>query len=142
MGRANWKAGADEPSDGFEPIPAGEYQLKIVTAVMGETKEKGYPMATVDFVVVNSLKYNDKSIKFHRVTFIPEGEPGNGMAKTFLKALGLPYKGENIVIDTDQWIGKVLTASVIIEPYQGKEYNKIKGVKAYEGAPIEEEIAF
>lgn len=137
MGTIQYDAGEEEVGDGFEPIPNGVYDLKIVEAEMGESK-KGYPMATVNFVVINDEKYADKSINFHRVVFMPNSNPGAWIAKAFLKAIGQPYKG-NIEIDTDAWVGKKVTASVYTDEYEGKKFNKIKNPRAITNGTSDDE---
>jgi hypothetical protein len=146
MARFKYNAGEEEVSDGFKPLPAGSYDLKITKAELGKSKD-GTPMATVDYEVINSLQYNGKTVKFHRVTFIPEGLSGAWIAKSFLKAIGEPYKGKQVDVDTDTWVGKIIRADVVIEPYQGKDYNKIASVHPFEGGLPEpttqdEEIPF
>lgn len=139
MGKATFKAGNDEPKEGFTLLPPGEYDLKIVEAQMGESKKSGLPQALVNFVVVNGLEHEGASLKFHYVTFIPEGQKGNGMAKTFLKALGQPYKGDAVVVDTDAWIGKVIHADVKVETYEGKQRNRLGfDISEYKGPEIKE----
>lgn len=142
MGRLSYSAGDKEVTDGFQLIPKGTYDLKVVEATLGESKA-GLPQATVNFVVVNS-EYADRPIKFYRVTFIPDDQKGAWIAKAFLKALGQPYKGK-VDVDTDVWIGKIVTADVGIEEYEGKEYNRVGNVRAYDGqqpSGKEEEIPF
>jgi len=147
MGRATFNAGEGEPTSGFPLLPPGEYDLKITEAQMGTSKKSGFPQAMVNFVVVNGLEHEGKPLKFHYVTFIPDGQKGNGMAKTFLKALGQPYKGAEVVVDSDAWIGKVIHADVGVENYEGKQKNKLGfNIKAYEGpeikSPVDEECPF
>lgn len=134
MGRATVNMGDKEVTGGFM-LPRGEYDLKIVEAVLGKSKN-GDPMATINYAVVNGLEHEGKSLKFQRVTFIQNDGIGAWIAKSFLKSLGLPYKGDNVNIDTDEWLGKVLHAKVGVREYEGKEYNEIKEFSAYEGPEI------
>ena len=145
MGRFMWDAGDEDVRDGFQPLTPGEYDLKITEAETG-TSKGGIPQATVNFVVVNSMENEGKAVRFHRVTFIPSDGKGAWIAKAFLKAIGQPYKGDKVVVDTAAWIGKIIHASVDVEDYNGKKYNKVNNVTAYDGPAIaeksDEEIPF
>ena len=137
MARISYNAGEEEVTDSFTPLPPGAYDLKIVEAEM-TTSKNGDPQAIVNFVVVNGLAHEGKSVKFHRVTFISDDRPGAGIAKAFLKSIGQPYKGQ-IDVDTDAWVGKVLAADISIDEYNGKKYNKVNYIRASNVKTIQEE---
>ena len=135
MVQVNWNAGDKDVSDGYPLLPDGEYDLKIVSVSMGKSKNDD-PQAIVDYVVVNGLEYQGRSLKFHRLTFIPNDGPGAWIAKSFLKAIGQPYKGKDVILETDAWLGKILHANVGTHEYNGRKFNKVKGVSSYAGPEI------
>lgn len=51
----------------------------------------------------------------HRLT-IDENFAGFFAVRLFLKAIGEPYKGKGLNIDTDNWIGREFTATVVHNP--------------------------
>ena len=111
-------------------VPAGKYNLRIVAATEKISK-KGDPMAVVDYEVMDGT-YAVRVIKFHYVVFFQDKtSPGAGMSKTFLKTIGLPYDGK-LTVDPAQWIGRCLTAKVVLEKGQdGTEYSRVKFVDEY-----------
>jgi hypothetical protein len=144
MGTINIDLGNDDVQTGFTLVPEGEYDLKIVSAEL-KTSKKGDPQALVDFTVINTLSYDGKVIRNHMVTFLPQERSGAWIAKTFLKSIDQPYIG-SVEINTEAWIGKIVTASVIQQEYEGKMYNRINNVRKYSGNQIvkqeEEELLF
>ena len=112
----------------FQPIPEGEYNLKI-TEVAPSLSKKGYPMVKVVFTVLDASGHGKRI--FHYVTFMPpkdsEGvtNKGAGMSVHFLKVIGQPYEGK-IKVDPFSWINSEVFAKVIVDEYEGKKNNKIK----------------
>ena len=135
----NYNAGEGEADSGGFLTTPGRYVLKITSYEEKETG-KGYPMIVVDVEVVSAHdpQNNDnigKDIKYHNVVFIPEGKPGVGFAKLFLKCIGEPYKGA-IKIIPEQWLNKTFVADVDLETYTDK-HNKEKEKNTI--TPIDEE---
>ena len=124
--------GIKENGNDFTPIPRGTYLLKIDKATdknkdgfLLESKN-GNTMVNVQFSVVNGPHAGRKL--FHNVVFMKDPEAkGAGMAIHFLKVIGEPWEDEFDVIP-ERWEGRKLSAYVVIENYQGKDGNKIKGV--------------
>ena len=112
-------------------VPAGRYNLRIVSADEKYSK-KGSPMVVVDYEVMDG-PYAGRLVKFHYVVFFKDKmAPGAGMAKTFLKTIGLPYEGQ-ITVDSSKWIGRCLVGKVAMEAGpDGKEYPRVKFVDKYE----------
>lgn len=112
-------------------VPAGRYNLRIVSAVEKVSK-KGSPMVVVDYEVMDG-PHSGRLVKFHYVVFFQDKmAPGAGMSKTFLKTIGLPYEGQ-ITVDPAKWIGRCLVGKVVMEAGQdGNEYPRVKSIDKYE----------
>lgn len=112
----------------FPVAPMGRYTLEIASA----TDEKnGNPLITKngDPYVSVRLKIADGTHKgvsiFHNVTFLPEGNPGYGMAIKWLKEIGEPWEGEFEVMP-EQWIGNKVEAMVkVVKDFKGNDKNEI-----------------
>jgi len=100
------------------PVPQGVYILKVVNVKLGNSREKGFPMPTVDFVIEGG-QFANRKILYHNVVFLPPSQKGAGIAKRFLKALGLPHEGV-VQVNPLKWLGLRLKARVFIEdrPYK------------------------
>lgn len=127
-----WTKGDPSPN---RPIPAGEYVLRIVDTTESVSKNSGRPQVIVHFRVHDG-QYKGRSIKYHRVTFIPEDCDGAGMAVHFLKCIGEPWENK-YEVNHMHWRGKLLKAKVIEEEYNGYVNNKIVFVN-----PVEDYDAF
>ena len=131
-----------EKRAGYTPIPAGDYLVKVISAVPGITK-KGDDKVTVGYEVFEG-EHKLKSIKNHTVTFFKDRKAkGAGMALDVLKALGQPWEG-SFEVDPLRWIGRIVWATLSIEEYikqdgtPGKS-NKIKWLNEYDGPNKAEE---
>jgi len=130
-----------EISTGFEPIPEGEYILRIIRAVAGETQNHDAKV-TVDFEVAGGGPNSGREIRFHTVAFLPKESKGAGMALHFLKTIGEPFEGK-FKWDERKWIGKELRAQVVIEPGlkdPKKLYNKVKSVMPKGEAAVDKDL--
>ena len=115
----------------FVLIPDGEYVLEILEVAHKKTRN-GDDMAVVDFVVPDGRR-----IRFHNVTFLPADRNGAGMAVHFLKCLGEPHEGK-VNVNLRNWIGKKLLGTVTSEQGKnGKWYNKVASVSAYQNVGTE-----
>lgn len=121
--------GIDNPTDKFQPVPKGEYLVKIISATE-KVASSGNNMVVVDFVILEG-PYAHRQIRFHNVVFLKAGEPGAFMSVHFRKCIGATYGGKDAV-DCQTWIGRTLKADVGIEPGYGARrnqlYNKIERV--------------
>lgn len=108
-------------------VPPGTYNLSIVKATEKFTK-KGDPMVVVDYEIVDG-DYIGKLIKNHCVVFFKDKEsPGAGMAKSFLKTIGLDNDG-NVTVDATKWIGRRVVGKVVNEEVTMEDKETGKPVK-------------
>ncbi len=124
---------------GFEPLPKGKYLLKIEQAAEGRSKNAD-PKVTVTFKVMDG-RYQGRRIRFHHVTFLPEGSEGAGIAIHFLKTIGEPYQGA-LNVEPQRWLGKYLWGHVDQKPdSNGNVWNVVRDVEPY-GEPVMEGSVF
>ncbi|MBI4395469.1 MAG: DUF669 domain-containing protein, partial [Elusimicrobia bacterium] len=123
-----YNANGVEPSGGGgQPIPEGDYHLRIMKTEAGTTRN-GDDKVTVDFKVVDGA-YVGRPINYHTVSFLPKESLGAGMTLHFLKCIGEPYQGE-FEWDESRWIARVIKAHVVIgDPdAKGRRWNKVDSV--------------
>lgn len=122
--------GVEMNAGGGEPFPEGDYHLRVKKVEPGTIKSganAGSPKVTVGFQVIGG-EYAGKEINFHTVSFLPKTAKGAGMALSFLKCIGEPYKGD-FAWDETRWVGRVCKAFVVIEPDEkGNRWNRVKWV--------------
>ncbi len=127
----NYNADGIEINTGsWEPMPEGDYTLKVISVEEKESKN-GDPMVQLDAAVVEPAKYKESEVR-HWVTFFKDkSNKGAGIAIQFLKLINQPWEGK-IEVSPKAWIGKRFRAHVTIETYlsskdnQEKKSNKIK----------------
>lgn len=108
-------------------IPEGWYNLRIVSAVEKVSK-KGDPMVVVDYEIMDGL-HAGRLIKFYYVVFFKDKKsPGAGMAKAFLKTIGLANDGA-VQVDPTKWIGRRVVGKVINEDVTMEDKETGKPVK-------------
>lgn len=133
----SYNAGKIDPSGSFFVIPRGKYELKITSALEGLTKNEDYKV-TIDVAVVGGDQDN-KTIRFHTVTFLPDDRPGAGMAIHFIHCIKQPcnckkcqQEGKavaDMVINPRDWEGKHFMADVEIEKdFKQRDRNVIKPI--------------
>lgn len=113
----------------FEPLPEGDYTLRITETKETKTKERGLPMVNVTLEVVGG-EYAKRKV-FHNVVFIPKGDPGDGISKHWLKVIGQTNDGRTMV-RPGTWVGALLSATLTIEKYEGKARNKVTDTRSIE----------
>lgn len=115
MSEHEYDATGQEPTEiGKYPVlPAGTYFLAVKEVGDGWTKNND-PRFDVQFEVINEPSYNG-ALVWSSYTLIPAGKSGAGIILHFLKCIGQPYQGQ-IKINTDNWIGKRISAKIVIEP--------------------------
>lgn len=120
----NYDGRGVNPSGGNRtPFPKGEYDLRIISAEAGYTKNNDQKV-TVNFKVADG-PYAGREIRYHTVTFLSKESAGAGMTLHFLKCIGEPFEGE-FAWDEARWVGRLLRANVGIEPdNQGREWNRV-----------------
>lgn len=137
----DYEAKEDELQPNYARLPEGEYSFQIDDVEPGTKKGTDTPQAAVYLKVIDNTQWSGNQLRYHTVTFPPDGEKGRGLALQFLKSIGQTYQGKFKIKPYD-WIGKKLKAYVIIDEYQGVKRNKIKmgTIKPYE--TTEEENPF
>jgi len=118
----------------FDPVPEGDYELGII-----DTEEK--VSQNMNQMVVAKLEIQHKDylgkLVWHNVTFLSKEKKGYGLALKFLKTIDEPWEGK-FKVNHENWRGKLFTAHVTIETYQGVARNKIAWLKSPEedGVPF------
>lgn len=115
-------SGVKETGD-FSPIPKGTYMVRIGKKELKKTA-KGYPMVSVTLTVEDGEHAGRKL--WNNVVFPPKDQPGAGMAKHWLHAIGQPFEGE-VTVDPEEWAGLV-KVDVEVGEYNGKPKNEIKNI--------------
>lgn len=125
----------------FEMPSAGEHMMQVVDWWADKSDEN---------LVIVKLEVSEepelgRSI-LHRVN-TDEKWKGFFTTRLFLKAIGEPYKGEGISIDSDRWVGKIFSCFIIHNKSEKNgniyanidTYNFDKKVEQFD-APKNEEI--
>ena len=107
----------------YQLVPEGERVLTI-TSVEEKTSKTGNQMVVVELTDMETAI----SMK-HHVVFIPEGKPGHGISKRFLKVITGECDGD-LEVDPLTWLGKRLKCTV---EHETSEYND----KTYTNARID-----
>jgi hypothetical protein len=116
----------------YSLMPDGKYRLTIKSVEQSVTK-KGYTMFTVVFEC-EEPDYLGSRV-YHNVVVIPKGQKGEGMALSFLKAIGEPWEGK-IQINPNNWLEKSAFAFVTQETYNQKTRNKIANFLGEDEVPF------
>lgn len=107
--------GNEEPSQKSFPKPSeGEHLFQVVD-VFDSTNAPGKMVLDDNTVSVKlEVAIGDEigRTMLHRLNLDPFWK-GFFATRLFLKAIGEPYKGDGIEIDTDRWIGRQLFAVVV-----------------------------
>jgi len=117
--------------------------VRLVTAPDNEPDNATFEMPSAKehlFQVVDFIEQDDPDIVLAKFEVVGGEEEGRSLlnrlsldsswkgffaTRLFLKAVGLPYKGE-IDIDTEDWIGRQFYATVVHNGSNGKTYANIK----------------
>jgi len=123
-------------SEGFDPVPAGEYQVRIKACDVKATKDETgqYIKMTLEIlgpshagrVIFSNLNIRNKSSEAERIGLQQLGE--------VMTAIGVQS-----VQDTDQLIGGVMMVKVVVKPAQGEwsAGNEVKGYKPLAGGVVQ-----
>jgi len=126
-----YNSGGAVPDDGIpKPIPAGEYVMEIVKAVVGKSKTSGHDMVTVTASPIDG-EYKGRKVRMF-VIFYPTGHKNIGLTLHFLKTIGEPYDGE-FDWDETRWTGRMFIANIGIEIFNGEAQNNVRRIR-----PVEE----
>lgn len=130
----NYDSTGIDPDAKFALLEDGWYPFRIIQAEMMKSRSN-LPMVLAKCKCIDP-RHSDKGQIWHYVTFIPKGNPGDGMNVHFRKSIGVPWEG-NVRVNTDEWEGKTFMGEVTTEEYNGKNNNKFKQI-----SPIRDEIPF
>lgn len=108
----------DYEEKNYEPIPAGDYRIRVENAEETVSKSSGNDMVKLTFAV------SGKSAKlfFYLVIDPADEKKTNQRFGTFWDSFGIPFGNS----DPQSWIGKVGACRVIHEDYQGEPQAKVK----------------
>jgi len=102
----------------FEPIPAGNYVVRVLEATEKSSAKGKYIKLTLE---VTEGEYAGRKL-FHNLSELPQSLWN---LKRFLDAAGVEYGEEGFATEDIQ--GAELEVSVVQEPYNDKITNKVKG---------------
>lgn len=114
----------DVNPDSFDPIPPGDYQVRVVDSSVS-TSKNGNPMAEFELEVEGP--HNTGRKLFDR--FVLNHEVGRKRLKGFLVALG--HRNPAYLADTEEAHGLVCTAKVAIEKDATGQYDDKNKIKSY-----------
>jgi len=123
-GRFNEKGVPDYGT--FDTLPEGTYLVEITECADKETKSYQDPMVNVCM----KIKIGDHAERkvWDNIIFPLENSPAKGIlprTKMFLKAIKEPSLGDEIVFNSDNWIGKTVNIKTVNEVYNGKERTRV-----------------
>jgi hypothetical protein len=128
MSEYNWNQLMAEADQGIVPIPAGEYEMQVGTAVVAATGN-GKDMIKVRYNVVAGPHIGRPV--FNNFTISPESSQSMGFFFRQMKAHGLgpDFFGRNPTPQqvAENLVGKLVHVKIKIEPYQGEDRNKPDG---------------
>lgn len=107
-----------EENDTFEPIPVGQYRIRVASAEKTVSKNSGREMISLKFDVSGQ-----KSSLFHHIVFMEDRpEITNRMLTQFFDSFPTIQPGD---IELEHWIGKVGACTVKHEEYNGNMSAKV-----------------
>ncbi len=95
-----------------KPLPMNEYCFQI-TDKTDKTSRGGDPMIAITLTVVKGDEIN--APVYDNILIPAPNSPAAkilGRTKHFLHCIGEPYEGEEVIWDSDAWVGKTLKAMV------------------------------
>ena len=112
----------------YSLIPEGWFPFKIFSTEERTTRT-GNDMVLCKCECLDP-DYQDINI-WHFVTFIPPGDPGDGINVNFRKSIGVEWEGK-CSINVKDWIGKRFRGYVVQREYEGKMRNALTKIAPYE----------
>ena len=102
----------------YKPLPTDWYLVSV--GLIKPRRHIRGPMFGLQFKVAGNSQYANRWI-WGSIIFLPwflnaekkDVTSGAGIARAFLKAIGEPYKGENLKINPKNWRGRLLSIKVI-----------------------------
>ena len=118
----------------FDVLPAGTYDVQIAK-IESKPTQRGGMYFSIQLVIVNHPQFTKRSV-FDNVNFVNANPQAEAIGRNRLASIGKSC-GLMTLSDTDELIGRVLQADVIIEDddHYGKT-NRIKRYHASTAAPI------
>lgn len=111
-------------SDGSSLLPAGIYHLEI-------TKTEDTTSSSNNDMVVITFKAENEEHSGRLTHFLAITEKSLPMVKKFLYCINQPHEGNDVVIESRDWLGATLDAEIFVDTYTRKdgtsaESNKVK----------------
>ena len=98
----------DIKDDGFQPLPAGEYRLKVDVAEVSDNKAGDGKVLLMHHKVVEPTEYEGRQIKYDRLSLKATAA---WKLKRFFTAAQVPYEGSSFA--TEDVLGSTFHAQVI-----------------------------
>ncbi len=121
MPQRNVNMGNEEPEQRRFELPSeGEHKFQVVDIIDNDD-----PNLAITKLEVAEGDEVGRSL-LHRVSFDSEWK-GFFLTRLFLKAVGEPYKGDGINMDSDNWVGRSFYATIVHNKSEanGKTYANI-----------------
>lgn len=119
-----------EASNDFEPIPPGEYILKVSQTELKNTKDGYGQYIKVAFTVVGP-KYEGRKI-FTNFNIRNHSQDAERIGASQLKSLVIAGGVQEPLVDTDQLIGATVSARVTVEKSKDPQYGDQNRVSRYQ----------
>lgn len=133
MASTSWGDRARNVKDDFEPVPVGQYNVRVDTAEF-KYSSKGDPMFVVWFKIVDGPNQGRKLIRNMTLT-----DRSAGIFFNQMKALGLDTEFFDAINDGDEdrvcaaLIDNVATVTVEHREWNGKTQSDVKAIKPFDG---------
>lgn len=131
----------EEPESKKFDIPSEREHLLQVTDIYTSTDEIGQKLNLNSDTVSVKLEViggDEEGRTMLNRCVLDENDKAFFFTKMFLKAIGEPYKGKGIEIDTDRWVGRQVYATVVHNKGFAniKEYNFDKKIEQVYTPPV------
>ena len=98
----------DIKDEGPQPLPAGEYRLKVDTVDITDNKAGDAKVLLMHHKVVEPAEYEGRKVMYDRLSLKPTA---NWKVKRFLRAANVPYEGASFA--TEDILGSTFWAQLI-----------------------------
>jgi len=109
----------DEVKDGFDPVPAGEYTVKIVSAEERDSSSTPGARNVVVKATIEGTEYAGQQLRW----YLPLAGAGLPITKRCLAAAHCPWSGRTF--ESEDLLGRCLRVRVTQEKYQNRMVNKV-----------------
>ena len=115
---------------GFEPMPDGNYLLRVADAPVKENKAKDGSMIVLELDVVEPEEYVGRKVWLN-VSLKPQAR---WKLQEVLEAITQKeWRDDNMTLDPIDLLGELVMGEVFSEEYNGRINNKVNRLMAYEG---------